>query len=324
MSIESDLVAAQGQESDSPPGDSGQSADETQLSLTDQILQAADPKEEPAPSEDAAKVEKVEKEPDKEPEKTPEKEPEKPKPYDQDEKWLSARAAEKTFNDILEKHDLDAESLEAALESGSTLKELLGARDLNKLTKDADELARVKAFWAEQDEEKLKEEEEPDETIGRRDETIKLKDKEIQELKDSHAREKAADKEANETKGNLKNYTNVAEKSVESVGLKGEDAEMAKEFLGIGNPFNEIDITDSKAVKESNKLSAEKFAKYLADRDQRAIDNYAKGKSDIIPISKTDAPVADPPSKESKVETPEEANKSAKSLIMELYNSSKG
>ena len=58
----------------------------------------------------------------------------KPPPYDQDPKWKAARAAQAKFESILEKHGIDAEDLDALLESGSSVADILGARDAKTLT----------------------------------------------------------------------------------------------------------------------------------------------------------------------------------------------
>ena len=306
MSIEADLVAQQGQESDSPTGNPGQEADDSQLSITDQILKAAE-KEEPAPSEEVSEKKKGEEAPKEEP-----KEAEKPAPYDQDPKWKAARAAQKSLDEILERAELESiEDLMEAVESGKTMKEILGSDDLKQLKKDQARLKEIEDFWESDRLRKLEEEEEPDETKER------LK-REIKELKEERVREKSEAEEAYKVRSSLDNYTTVANKSVTDAGLTGEDAEMAKLFLGVGNPFNEIDITDKKTVKESNMSGAKRFKSYLDGIRQKAIDDYAGGKSEMIPVTKIEAPVIEKPSGESKVETMDEANESAKAELRQL------
>lgn len=208
----------------------------------------------------------------------------KPAPYDQDPKWKAARAAEKKMNDILEKHGLSsADDLDDALASGLTISELLGARDANtlveaikQLQKDAAYLKDVKAYWKEQEELKKRE----DMTPEQRAEDAEKKLKEFQK---DQADKKAKSDEETQLKNAIGEYSTQVEKAVESAGLSGDEAEMAKLFLGVDNPFNEVDITDRKAVRETTRSLTDKFSKFVASVKQKAIDDYAKGKSDLTP-----------------------------------------
>ena len=99
------------------------------------------------------------------------------------------------------------------------------------------------------------------------------------------ADKKAKSAEEQSIKTALSNYTEQVEKAIESSGFEGEDAEMAKLFLGVDNPFNEVDITDKKAVKEMAKTNVAKLKTFLDGVSQKAVDEYSKGKSKIVPIS---------------------------------------
>jgi len=212
----------------------------------------------------------------------------KPPPYDQDPKWKAARAAQAKFESILEKHGIDAEDLDALLESGSSVADILGARDAKTLTstitqlkKDAEYLKEVKAYWAEQEAQKQKDELTPEQRA-------EMSEKQLKEYKAAQADEKKAKAEEASIKQALNSYTELVDKAIEASGLEGEDAAMAKLFLGVDNPFNEVDITDKKAVRDMAKANAAKLKTFLDGVRQKAVDEYAKGKSKFVPISKAE------------------------------------
>lgn len=209
---------------------------------------------------------------------------EKAAPYDQDPKWLAARAAEKSLNEILEEHDIgDVDELKTMLKSGLTISEIMGDRDAKQLIQDADTLKQYKEYWAEQ--ERLKEEEtlDPDERA----------EKYKQELED-HKRQQA---EKDETAGQVEDaktaihdFNDRVENIIEKQNFDEDTAEIAKMFLGVNNPFNEIDIFDKKAINTMADDGVQKLAKFIANVQQKAIDKYAAGKSEITPISTTETP----------------------------------
>ena len=254
-------------------------------SETDQILAAAAADEKAAADKAAGKVD------DKTDDKKAGKEAgaegdEKPLPYDQDPKWIKARAAEKKFDDILEKHGLDsAEDLDDLVASGSSISEILGARDAKTLIeiikqnqKDAEYLKEVKAYWAEQEALKQKDELTPEQRAEMSESKLKAYEKE-------QADKKAKATEEESIKTALDNYSEQVDKAVESSGFEDDEAVIAKLFLGVDNPFNEVDITDKKAVRETAKTNAAKFKTFLDNVRQKAVDEYSKGKSKIVPIS---------------------------------------
>lgn len=239
--------------------------------LTEKIIQAAK-------AEEAAASEKDKKE-----------EKDKPPPYDQDPKWKKARAAEARVEKILDKHGLKSvDDIEFQLETGLTISEILGGRDAKKLIEDYESIRawkeKVETYWKEQETKKLEEEETPEETVQR------LK-KEREDYKNQEKAEAQRKKEAADTEKAVKDYGKYISEIVEQQGLVGEEAKMAKLFLGVDNPFNEIDdITNKAAVKKMAKDNAAKFKTFLDSVRQEAVDGYAKGKGKFIPISATETP----------------------------------
>lgn len=237
------------------------------VDLTDSIVKAAIETEEPAASTETKVVEK-----------------EKPAPYDQDPKWLAARAAEKSLQEILSDNDIESvDDLKVMLKNGMTISDVVGDRDAKQLIQDADTLKRYNEHWAEQ--ERLKEEEDLDP-----DERAEKYKKELDDHKRDQASEKAESERVKTGKAAINDFNSSIESVIEGQSLDGESAEIAKIFLGVNNPFNEVDIFDKKAVKTMATTGIEKFTKFLAGFKQAAIDEYAAGKSKIIPITPTDAP----------------------------------
>ena len=248
----------------------------------------------------------------------------KPLPYDQDPKWKAARAAQAKMEDILEKHGLDSfEELDDLIAGGSSISEILGARDAKTITdktkqliKDAEYLKEVKAYWAEQEAQKQKDELTPEERA-------EMSEKQLKEYKQAQADKEAKAAEDQSIKQALESYTGQADKAIEVSGLEGEDAAMAKLFLGVDNPFNEVDITDKKAVKEMAKVNTAKFKTYLDSVRQSAVDEYAKGKSKFVPISTVATPAKEAvkPKELPPGSTIEEGFAQANAIMMEFVKS---
>lgn len=215
----------------------------------------------------------------------------KPLPYDQDPKWKAARAAEAKMEAILEKHGLDSiDELDDLIDGGASISEILGVRDaktltekIQQLTKDAEYLKEVKAYWAEQEAQRKRDELTPEERAD-------MSEKQLKEYKDEQAAKARAAEEQLAIKQAISNYTEQVDKTIEAAGFDGEEAKIAKLFLGVDNPFNEVDITDKKAVREMAKNNASRFKTFLDSVRQQAVDDYAKGKSKIVPITPAATP----------------------------------
>lgn len=212
-----------------------------------------------------------------------------PLPFDQDPKWLSARAAEKQLTTILEQYGFDtAEDLEEALESGVSLQELLGDRDAESLIESADTLSRYEEHWSKQEREKTLENETEVDTITRQE-------RENQELRDKLKRVDDTNRETAESKTLLKDFNSTITEVVKNSSLPGPESEMAQLLLGVDNPMNIIDIGNKSEVGNTATTVLKKFSNFITDLKQTTIDEYVAGKSNITPISPTDTPPATKP-----------------------------
>lgn len=206
----------------------------------------------------------------------------KPPPYDQDPKWLAARAAEKRMADIMDKHGVsDPDELETLLEEGTTTKELLGDHDASQLVKDSEYLKQVQDYWAEQEAIKQHNDESPEDSVKRLQE-------ENRNLR-TESQSKDADRTALEqSQTTLSNFEADVNTLVESVpDLDEPSKEMLNLMLGVDNPINEIDISKRGDVRKTAKVNIEKFNTFVKTVKQQAVDQYAAGKSETVPISKS-------------------------------------
>lgn len=269
----------EGQESESPTGAVAEPGQEQKtetptVDLTDSIVSAATKAGESAASGEL------------EPDLNAETEV-KPAPYDQDPKWLAARAAEKSLQEVLDDNEIeDIDALKAMLKTGMTIKEIVGDRDAKQLIQDADTLKKYNEYWAEQ---KRTEEEEGLDP----DEKAELYKKRLEDYKHKQSVDNADAEKVKAGKVAIEDYSNRVDTVIEKHELTGDAAEMGKLIAGVDNPFNTVDIFDKKAVTETASSVIAKFVEFLKKDRQAAVDAYAAGKSKIIPIAPTEAPGGD-------------------------------
>ena len=280
---------------------------------TEAIIKAASETEVTAASTDEEKAKAEKDAADKAAAEKAEKAP----PYDQDPKWLAARAAEKNFNAILAEYDIDsAEDLKVMLNEGLQLQDIVGERDARKLIQDADTLKKYNEHWAEK--ERIKEEEllDPDERAD------KYK-KELDDHKRQSAEEKESAHQVEQARESIHDFNTRVEGLIDKQGYDENTAEIAKVFLGVNNPFNEVDILDGKAVREMVEGGVDKLGKFIANIQQKAVDEYAAGKSKLTAISPTTVhkePDAVKPTELPDDATDEQVFAQAKNEILEMID----
>jgi len=204
-------------------------------------------------------------------------------PWDKDPRWKAFREKEKGIDEFMKANDF--ESIEQVIEhvnEGKSLKGKLSGKNLDDLLAKAETLESYQEYWAKQEEEKKRLDELPDDTIKR------LEDK----LKEEKRRNDDVDrrqKEAVEAQKAVKAY----EKEVSSIlkeKVTSDEAKFIKEHFGIGNPLNDLDINDMKAVNKMVEDGLKKKEAY----DQAVIKKYLDGKTAIpnIPSGDTSVPPA--------------------------------
>ena len=204
-------------------------------------------------------------------------------PWDKDPRWKEWREKEKSIDKFMETNGF--ESVEEMLQhvaDGKDLKGKLSGRDLTELIKKAETLESYEEYWAKQEEDKKRQEELPDETIRRLEKEKEAEKKRADAIENKH-------KEAEAAKKAVRAY----EKEVNTLlkeKLDASESKFIKEFFGIGNPLNDIDITDTKAVTKMVDEGLKKKEAY----DQAVIKRYLDGKMEVPKIP-SGQPPTDPP-----------------------------
>jgi hypothetical protein len=196
-------------------------------------------------------------------------------PFDKHPKWIAARQAEKSLQEIMEANEVDTpEELNALIESGTAiLGKGIDPEQIDELlakAKERDEWVRYNEQRAEL---KRTEEETPEQTADRlRRENAKLK------------AEHEASRQAESSDRLLKSYDKAVLSAVEEA--LGKDAskeikEFYAEFMGVNNPFASIDISDKRQVQKMTKDNLKKVEAFK----QLVIKEHAEGKLKIPPVS---------------------------------------
>jgi len=197
--------------------------------------------------------------------------------FDKDPKWLAARAAEKSLTAILDDGGFESvEELNEALKAGMSLQQLLGDNDAAKLIKDSETLQKYNEYWARADAEKLEAKETPEQTIAR----LKEENKKVTDA----SRRSEQDRQSSEDGVRIiAAYDKEVTKVVEAADLSAEHIGIAAMLLGVDNPANKVDVEDVKAVRIMAKAGVDKFKAFVDDVRQQAVDEYAAGKSKLVP-----------------------------------------
>ena len=208
-------------------------------------------------------------------------------PWHKDPRFKQELGLLKVAKSLMEKNGL--ESVDDLVELAESGKKIKGKEDdidrLDEIKAKAAKLEKYEAYWRDQEEKKLREVEYPDQTIARLEKQLKEK-----EAADRHKEENQKQQEA--AKQALKNYDREVQSLVKEMELPKEQQAFAMEFMGVNNPFNEIDITDRKAI---NRMVADQKKK-LESFKQSVIQDYIKGKETIPKVGATTAaPMGDKP-----------------------------
>ena len=227
-----------------------------------------------------------------------------PEPWHKDPRFKNDLGLLKAAKSLMEKNGL--ESVDDLVELAESGKKVKGKQvDLDRLEEiqaKAEKLDKYEAYWKDQEERKKRETEYPEQTIARLEEQLKKK-----EAADKHKEESRKQQEAAQQA--LKNYDREVQSLVKEMELSKEQQSFAMEFMGVNNPFNEIDITDRKAI---NKMVADQKKK-LESFKQSVIQDYIKGKEGIPKVGSTAA--AAPVKDKSKINNLAEARKAALGLF---------
>lgn len=200
----------------------------------------------------------------------------KPLPWNDQPKWKSARAAERKLNDLLKANDLtDPDDLLDLVERGKTVKgKLADLNQLDAIIERAQRLDKYEAYWKEQEELKQRQTEDPGQTIKRLEAKEKARDA-------AEARKRAEMEHVENTKKAISSYENEVTNLIREIEVPKEQRAFVAEFFGVGNPCNDIDITDRKAIKKLVTDGIKRKEAY----DQAVIKAYLDTKQNIPKIN---------------------------------------
>jgi len=243
------------------------------------------------------------------------------KSFDKHPEWRELKDTKTAMATVLEEHGFNSiEDVVAALQRGNSLADLLGTSDANKvqaILDKADEMDRTKEYWAEKEAERKEKGETDEETIARLKNELKTEK--------TARRTDATDRETMDSK---REQLTTFNKDVGALvdlaeGLGDSEKSMLKLHLGVDNPMDEINIGDRTAVRTTAKDVISNFTDFIKGVRQAAIDDYAAGKSEIVPaVAPTGEEV--PAVKKQAVEvkegtTIEEAVAEANKLVIEQF-----
>lgn len=203
---------------------------------------------------------------------------------------VDKKAAEKTqaVQSVLDEYDIDSlEQLTEFLKNLSGLKDRLGKDDLEELKENSVLLKKYQKHWAKEEAAKKEDGETPEETIKRLKEDNRRIDRELRD--DREKRDNAI-----ESDRDLKTFNSTVTSSVEAnKDLPTEYHPFLKEFLGVDNEINEVDLNDKAGVKRIAKAGAKKLLEF----EQLAIKRYLKGKAKVPDITTAAETASDKPVK---------------------------
>jgi len=193
----------------------------------------------------------------------------KPLPFDKHPKWKSARAAEKTLQGLMTANEVDTpEELMQLLTSGKAYAGKVNPEDLDTIIEKANTLSKYEQIWEQQAEEKRRAGEEPEETLAR-------VTAENEALKQQMKRQEITEDNQKALKGFDATVTSTVRAALPD--LPKDEMAFALEFLGVGNPAVEVDITDKTMVAKMAKTQLKKVEAFK----QIIIKQYLEGKMHI-------------------------------------------
>lgn len=243
-------------------------------------------------------------------------------PFDKNPKWIKARAAEKFVDELMEEHGLlDFDELKEAMASGKTLKEALADQDIDSLKKDSVAYKEYQKRMEEEDPENNDDDPNkvPDEKLAKALQTVKDLSKELTVIKNKA-------QQADEDDATFKNYTSDVDKILEispDISLDENETKLFKSVMGIDNPSTQTDIENRTEVRTMVKNSAKQFQVTLQGIKQKAIDDHAAGKSEMVVTDPKksgdlDSAVVDKKNYDPEKQTVDEVLDSGKEEMLEL------
>lgn len=188
-------------------------------------------------------------------------------PFDDHPKWKSARQTEKKVHSILDEHgytNLD-EMLDDLVQSKS-LRDRVGGTDIDELVKAKEELKKIKAYWAEQELFREREDELPEERAARLEKELKK----VKNQREEEERLRAEEEKANK---DWARYNRITTSFIETKD-SDNDRKLLEALLSRDSFINDVNISKQEDVRKMTKT----LDKMLSDYKAAIIEEYRNGK----------------------------------------------
>ena len=189
---------------------------------------------------------------------------------------------------ILEKYGLDsADALDDFISGMTSLKEKIGANDVEELLQNRNELKKIQTEMARAEEAKRRETETPEETIQRLEGQL-AKQQEVRRQEELQKQQAAEDAKL------ISSFNQYVGKSVDGLeGLNKAESKWLKKYLGVNNPIHDIELSDSAGIKKLITAAAKDFdalRKQIIEDYKKNGSREAGGRSesDLPPTPKMD------------------------------------
>jgi hypothetical protein len=185
-------------------------------------------------------------------------------------------AANDRLQNLLKANELDdPDDLADLVARGKAVKgKISDLTQIDEIIQKAQKLERYEAYWKNQEELKRRGQEEPDQTIARLD-------KELRAKHDSDRQREEQRTQAESAKRAVQSFESDVQGYVKEMDIPKDQQGFVLEFFGVGNPANDIDITDKKAIKKLINDGIKKKESY----DQAVIAAYLSKKTEIPKVA---------------------------------------
>jgi len=202
-----------------------------------------------------------------------------PKGYEKDPKYKVAAQTKEFLDDVLEDYGLESpEDLRVFIDNLSQMRGKIADKNLDELIEKSNTLDRYQAYWADQEETKRREEEEPDETIKRLE-------KQLREERTRQDHEEQAQQERKQAEKAVKEYNSEIRSFLSKQDhIPKEYIPFVSKYMGVDNPSNEVDLDNKIAIRKMSKQLLKDFEAF----EQTVIKRYRDGKIEIPKVTSTD------------------------------------
>jgi hypothetical protein len=227
----------------------------------------------------------------------------------EDDQTLTTKQAGGELDKFLKKGKFETlEDAWDAIEESRAMQEKLSGHDVEDLFRASEELARINAYWAQQKEKELRDDETEQETIDRLEKQLKA-ERERKSERDQQL------EEAQEAKRVIKGFNDYTSSIIdEDDDIPNTHKPLMKLLCGVDNMMNEIDITKNSDIKRMKKEHAKVINKFA----QSILDAAVKNSGKILPVSETVQP-ATKGVEPTKAKSINEAEKLAAPLIQRFF-----